>query len=229
MKISLTRTEARVLGVLLEKAATTPDQYPLSLNAVTTGCNQKSNRDPVTNIDQTENIAALDGLVRKHLIRERSDAGSRVAKYAHRLSGSLGLTYDFKDEELAVLCVLLLRGAQTVGEIRVRTGRLHAFDGLSAVEKVLDRLTAHADGTYVRRLERESGRKEARFMQLLCEEDAVSTGAGAATGIVDADAVRRDLSPRDCEPVADERLERLEQEVAELKRELRELKEQLGA
>lgn len=227
MKISLTQTEARVLGVLLEKAVTTPDQYPLSLNAVTTGCNQKSNRDPVTDIDQTETIAALDVLVGKHLIRERSDAGSRVAKYLHRLSGSLGLTYDFKEEELAILCVLLLRGPQTVGEIRVRTGRLFAFAGLGEVEQVLERLGVHCDGPYVRCLDREPGRKEARYMHLLCEDGAGLAGAAIASEVHVSASQAREHSAAELNTGT--RLAQLEHEVSQLRRELADLKEQLGA
>ena len=227
MNIELTPNEARVLGVLLEKAATTPDQYPLSLNAVMTGCNQKSNRDPVLQLDQTETVAALDGLVSKHLIRERSDAGSRVSKYAHRLTGSLGLTYDFAEDELAVLCVLMLRGPQTVGEVRVRTARLWQFHGLDEVQRVLDRLAEHKDGPYAQRLAREPGRKEARYAHLLCG----TAGFDAVLEAADDESAPVPEAQTQPEPIAGEesRITRLEADVAELKRALADLKAQLGA
>lgn len=229
MTIELTPDEARVLGVLIEKAATTPDQYPLSLNAVMVGCNQKSNRDPVTNFDQTQTVTALDGLISKHMVRERSDSGSRVAKYSHRLSGSLGLTFDFADDELAVLCVLMLRGPQTLGEIRVRTGRLWSFTSLDEVERTLDRLVEHKDGPYVRRLAREPGRKEARIAHLLCGADALPVAASFA---VTDDALTADDAVQLKPPGADNgyaaRIEQLEREVAELKQDMAELKRELG-
>ena len=127
MEINLTPVEARVLAVLIEKAETTPDNYPLSLNAVMMACNQKSNRDPVLTLTQTETIEALDGLVAKRLARDRTQSGSRVTKYGHRLANSLGLTFDFSREELAVLCVLMLRGPQSAGELRSRSLRLGDF------------------------------------------------------------------------------------------------------
>ena len=140
LDIHLTPIEARVLGVLIEKAETTPDGYPLSLNAVTTACNQKSNRDPILSLSEVETVEALDGLSGKRLAREKTQSGSRVTKYVHRLANTLGLTFDFSREELAVLCVLMLRGAQSIGEIRTRTTRLCDFGNLAAVEQTLLRL-----------------------------------------------------------------------------------------
>lgn len=176
MDIHLTPIEARVLGALIEKEATTPDYYPLSLNGVINACNQKSNRDPVMSLAETETLEALDGLVSKRLARDRTAAGSRVTKYGHRLSGTLGLTRDFSREEIAVLCVLMLRGAQTVGEIRGRSQRLCPFEDLGQVETTLSGLMTRADGPYVTRLAREPGRKEARYAHLLCGD--VDPGPG---------------------------------------------------
>lgn len=176
MDIHLTPIEARVLGALIEKEATTPDYYPLSLNGVINACNQKSNRDPVMSLGETETLEALDGLVSKRLARDRTAAGSRVTKYGHRLSGTLGLTRDFSREEIAVLCVLMLRGAQTVGEIRGRSQRLCPFEDLGQVETTLSGLMTRADGPYVTRLAREPGRKEARYAHLLCGD--VDPGPG---------------------------------------------------
>lgn len=190
MDIHLTPIEARVLGALIEKEATTPDYYPLSLNGVINACNQKSNRDPVMSLAETETLEALDGLVSKRLARDRTAAGSRVTKYGHRLSGTLGLTRDFSREEIAVLCVLMLRGAQTVGEIRGRSQRLCPFEDLGQVETTLSGLMTRADGPYVTRLAREPGRKEARYAHLLCgdvdpgpgESMASTPPAGASPG-----------------------------------------------
>lgn len=198
MDIHLTPIEARVLGALIEKEATTPDYYPLSLNGVINACNQKSNRDPVMSLGETETLEALDGLVSKRLARDRTAAGSRVTKYGHRLSGTLGLTRDFSREEIAVLCVLMLRGAQTVGEIRGRSQRLCPFENLGQVETTLSGLMTRADGPYVTRLAREPGRKEARYAHLLCGDVDPGPGesmestppAGASPGLTrDSDRI----------------------------------------
>ena len=158
MEISLSATEARVLGVLIEKERTTPDYYPMSLSAVTTASNQKSNRDPVMNLSETESLEALEGLTAKRLVWEKTPSGSRVTKYAHRLSNTLGLTYDFSPDEVGVLCVLMLRGPQTVGEVRARTTRLCEFSSLAEAEAVLERLAGREDGPYVVKLPRQPGR-----------------------------------------------------------------------
>ena len=128
MDILLDALEARVLGSLVEKDKTTPEQYPLSLNALTSACNQKSNRDPVMNVSERDIRTALDGLVEKGLVREHE--GARVARYGHRLGDGLGLRFEFTANELGVLTVLLLRGPQTPGEIRSRTGRMCDFPDL---------------------------------------------------------------------------------------------------
>lgn len=170
MDIHLTAVEARVLGSLIEKGLTTPDQYPLSLNAVANACNQKSNREPTMNLEESQIMEALDSLLRKHLIREKNTAGSRVAKYAHRLSDSLRLTFDFSANELGTLCVLMLRGPQTVGEVRSRTARLCAFASLDEVEETFKHLVERDDGPYVIQLPLQPGRKEPRYAHLLCGE-----------------------------------------------------------
>lgn len=213
MDIHLTPVEARVLGSLVEKEATTPDYYPLSLNAVITACNQKSNRHPIMQIDQTQALEALDGLMAKRLAREKSSSGSRVTKYAHRLSGTLGLTREFSRRELAALCVLMLRGAQTVGEIRARTNRLCDFENLGQVEQTLSDLMSREDGPFVTKLPRQPGRKEARYAHLLCgdavpepneEAEAAPASGGAGDRIA---ALERGL-------------EELRAELAEIKRRL---------
>jgi hypothetical protein len=186
LDIHLTPVEARVLGSLMEKEATTPDYYPLSLNAIITACNQKSNRHPVMSVDQTQALEALDGLISKRLAREKSSSGSRVTKYAHRLAGTLGLSREFSPRERAALCVLMLRGAQTAGEIRARTHRLCAFENLSEVEETLSGLMSREDGPFVTKLPRRPGRKEARYAHLLCGEvEAELSETAEAAPVVD--------------------------------------------
>jgi uncharacterized protein YceH (UPF0502 family) len=164
--LNLDAVEARVLGVLMEKEITTPDAYPLSINAATSGCNQKSNRDPVTTFTEGQVRDALERLVNRTLVREASGAGSRTRRFAHRMDSRLFGTLEFSRKERAVLCVLLLRGPQTPGEIRARTARLADFESLDAVEAVLGSLVTREDGPHVEALSREPGRREVRHRQL---------------------------------------------------------------
>lgn len=220
MDIHLTPVEARVLGSLMEKEATTPDYYPLSLNAVTAACNQKSNRDPIMSLNQTQTLEALDGLIAKRLAREKTTSGSRVTKYVHRLSGTLGLTREFSPQELAVLCVLMLRGAQTVGEIRGRTQRLCDFENLGEVEHTLSGLISAEDGPYVTKLARQPGRKEARYAHLLCGDVEIAPEEGAKA-VPPAGAPSSDARDR-------ERIAALERAMEEVRGELEEIKRRLG-
>lgn len=217
MDIELSPIEARVLSVLIEKAATTPDYYPLSLSAVVSACNQKSNREPVMSLGETQTIEALDSLIAKRLVWEKTPSGSRVTKYAHRLSNTLGLTYDFSSNELGVLCVLMLRGAQTVGEIRGRSGRLCDFSSLSEVEETLTGLMEREGGARVAKLPREPGRKESRYAHLLCGAVQIAQPVAASPG-----ASVEETS------AAGERIMALERTVADLRTELEEIKRQLG-
>ncbi len=166
MEIQLNDIEARVLGCLIEKELTTPDYYPLTLNSLTAACNQKSNRLPVMSIDDTDVARALDHLRTKHLGREVYLAGSRVPKYEHKAAEVWELT----PQEIAVLCGLLLRGPQTPGELRTRTGRMFAFHNLDEVEETLHKLKDHGQGNFVVELPRQPGHKENRFMHLLSGE-----------------------------------------------------------
>ena len=134
MKIALTLIEARVLGCLIEKEMSTPDYYPLSLNALTNACNQKSNRNPVMELDDTAVQNTLDALIKKRLVVPKSSSGSRVTKFAHRLSNPITNAMDFSAQQLAVLCELLVRGAQTAGELRTHAGRLTEFADIAQVE-----------------------------------------------------------------------------------------------
>lgn len=183
MNLRFTPLEARVLGSLIEKEITTPDQYPLSLHALLAACNQKSNREPVVSLAERELQAGVEALQRRHLVVEKSGFGSRVPKYQHRLCNTEFGTLHFDPQELAILCELLLRGPQTPGELRSRAARMAPFADAAAVEQVLERLASRADGPFVRRLAREPGRREARYADCFGaagETDAVEPAASAA-------------------------------------------------
>ena len=197
MDIVLNEIEARVLGALVEKDITTPDYYPLSLNALVNACNQKSNREPVVGYDDDTVETALQGLREKGL-SSRISGGSRVPKHEHRFTERCNLGR----REEAVLCVLMLRGPQTVGELRGRTERLYSFDDLESVENTLHRL---ADIGFVKKLPRQSGYKEQRWAQLLAGDVEVPEEAEAS-------------APPDRGPSDRERIAALEQDVADLKR-----------
>src|ERR1700738_1194638 len=154
MKIQLTPVEARVIGCLIEKQITTPDQYPLSLNALVNACNQKSNRDPVLELDERTVQHTVDDLARKHFVVEKSGFGSRVPKYQHRFCNTEYGTLKLDPQELAIVCELLLRGPQTPGELRSRAARMAAFAETSEVETALSRLADRPDGPFVVRLAR---------------------------------------------------------------------------
>ncbi|MDQ2711410.1 MAG: YceH family protein [Acidobacteriota bacterium] len=172
----LDEVEVRVLGTLIEKEATTPEYYPLSLNALVNGCNQKSNRDPVVNYDAESVEAALEGLREKKLALFITGSG-RVGKYAQRISESFNLGR----RESAVLCTLLLRGPQTLGEIKDRSERMFAFGDLSETEVVLEKLSEWEGGPLVRKLGRQPGQKEARYAHLLGREPLLETSVDAPT------------------------------------------------
>ena len=208
MNVLLNDNEVRVLGALVEKESTTPDYYPLSLNALTNACNQKSNRDPVMSLSEGEVTGALEGLRDKGLARQVSSFDSRVPKYAHQLADA----FNFDRRETAVLCVLLLRGPQTPGELRGRAERMYTFDDLPAVEAVLHRL-AERQPPLVRQLPRRPGTKESRWAHLLAGE--VETWEPPAPAVPDASS-------------EDERVKRLEIEVEELRKEVADLKQQLS-
>src|SRR5688572_22489101 len=173
----LTDAEARVLGSLVEKQLTTPEYYPLTLNALTAACNQKSNRDPVVSYDETTLLGAIDNLRDKNLVYLYYGSSSRTVKYKHMLPG----VFDLDEPATAVMAVLFLRGPQTIGELRERTGRLHEFSGLGEVQETLDAL-ARRDEPLVVKLERQPGQKEARYAHLLSGpvEAVVATATAAA-------------------------------------------------
>jgi len=165
MELLLNDIEVRVLGCLIEKGITTPDYYPLTLNSVTNACNQRSNRDPVVSYEETTVVRGLDGLQAKGLSEKIYKADSRVPKYQHVFEGKL----DLSKQEVAVMCVLMLRGPQTTGEIRGRAERMYKFGDLNEVEEVLNALMEKAEPMVVR-LPRQAGRKERRYMHLLAGE-----------------------------------------------------------
>jgi len=207
--IKLDEIEVRVLGALLEKDITTPDYYPLSLNALVNACNQKSNRDPVMALDESAVKDALDRLNEKNLAGQATSADSRVPKYAHRLQE----VFNFDRREMAVLCVLLLRGPQTPGELRGRTERMYKFDDLGMVESALHRLMDR-EPPLVMKLPRQPGTKESRYAHLLAGE-------------MEAWSKPAETQPMAAGSQDEERMTRLETEVQSLRREVADLRQQL--
>jgi uncharacterized protein len=209
MEIKLTETEVRVLGALVEKDITTPEYYPLSLNALMNACNQKTNREPVMQLDEDAVRDALEGLQQQRMAGPARGADGRVTKYEQRLQE----VFNFTRAETAVLCVLLLRGPQTPGELRGRSERLHRFETLEDVQSALQKLMQR-DPPLAKVLPRQPGTKESRYAHLLAGDVVeVEVPVQAATvGHNSGDA---------------ERISRLEEEVAELRRELSEVKDQV--
>ncbi|HKE07630.1 MAG TPA: YceH family protein [Candidatus Acidoferrum sp.] len=215
MALQLSEAEVRVLGALVEKETTTPDYYPLSLNALVNACNQKSNRDPVMTLDEDAVRQALRSLSEQALVRS-AGGDSRVAKFEHRLNE----LYNFHRHEIAVLCVLLLRGPQTPGELRNRAERMHAFEDLEAVHSALHHLMRR-EPPLAKILPRQPGTKESRYMHLLSGDAAP------------AEQVQTQHAAEMREPVGNardgERIAQLESEIVELRRELETLREQFAA
>jgi uncharacterized protein YceH (UPF0502 family) len=209
--LDLNPVETRVLGCLIEKQRTTPDTYPLTLNALRLACNQSTNRDPVVDYDELTIRAALERLARRRYVRLASGHTTRATKYRHLLDDTLQLD----NAQLSLLAVLMLRGAQTPGELRQRTERLHRFPDHDSLEEVLSQL---GERDYVRRLERRPGQKEQRYELLTDTEDDATPEPEPSPPPA--------TSPP---PPSDARLARLEQEVAQLRAELDELRSQLGA
>lgn len=208
MKMALSAQALRVIGCLLEKQVTTPDQYPLSLNGVVTACNQKSNREPVLNLSEMEVQSQLDELVKKHLVTSNNGFGQRVSKYEQRFCNSAFGNLQLKSAEVAVLTLLFLRGAQTPGELRTRSGRLHEFSDMNEVEQTLSDLMTREDGPMVVRLAREPGKRESRYMHLFGGEVTEETASVASASDND------DLAAR---------VTQLEETVAQLQAQLEQL------
>ena len=229
MKDPLTPLEARVLGCLLEKQVTTPEQYPLSLNALVSACNQRSNRDPSMSLADAEVQGIVDGLVRKSLVMEKSGFGSRVPKYQPRFCNLEFSALQFTAQELAIVCELLLRGPQTAGELRTRAARMAEFREVGEVEAALLALAARQPHALVVRLPREAGHRDARWTQLFT--GPVAAGAEAvqrtATIAASAPAMVARAQPAQESPER-ERLERLEEEVRQLRELVQDLRQRLG-
>jgi len=219
MPIELTVNEARVIGCLIEKQIATPDQYPLSLNALTNACNQKSNRDPVLSLDEHEVQSVVDWLMRRQLVLERSGFGSRVPKFQHLFCNTQYGSLQFSPQQTAIVCELLLRGPQTPGELRTHAARLAPLHDVTEVETALEDLATRADGPFVARLAREPGRRESRYMHLFSGEAPPDAGDSVESpqrsAVVGA-------------PGLGERVAALEAAVATLREELETLKAGLG-
>ena len=208
----LTDVENRVLGSLIEKEMTTPDYYPLSLNALTNACNQSSNREPVVHYDEATVAGAIESLRKRSLVRVVQQSGSRVFKYRHLVNETMGLV----SRQAAVLDVLMLRGPQTLGELKTRASRLTAFESLDDVETSLEQLIARTPSPLATALERRPGQKEVRFAHLL-------------SGVPTFDAVDAPEPAAMSGPRGGDRIAALEATVEELRREVADLRSQLEA
>ncbi|ENM5742015.1 DUF480 domain-containing protein [Vibrio metoecus] len=208
MNIQLSPLEARVIGCLIEKEVTTPDHYPLTLNSLTTACNQKSNREPVLNLSEAEVQDTVEALIARRLVSDESSFNSRTSKYQHRFCNTEFGDLKLNEQELGLVCCLLLRGAQTPGELRTRTNRLCNFSDVKETEAVLDRLANRDSGALVVKLPREPGKRESRYHHLFCGDVDMSAFASSSEN----------------ENVASSQLAELEQEVAALREEVAELR-----
>ena len=212
MDILLSPIEVRIIGALIEKESTTPEYYPLSLNALTNACNQKSNRDPVMKLDEKTVVRILEDLRFKKFVRQITTAGARVVKYKHDISG----LYGFSPQEKSILCELFLRGPQTLGELRTHIVRFCEFENLEELEDLLQKLIDAEKGPFVQKLPREIGRRENRYAHLFCGEVKV-----------DNDKLKPLLEPAAIEVQAEnKRIEALEQDMASIKDELSNLKKE---
>ncbi|WP_070966529.1 YceH family protein [Vibrio sonorensis] len=208
MSIELSAIEARIIGCLIEKEVTTPDYYPLTLNSLTSACNQKSNREPVMALSEQQIQQGVDGLISRRLVSDESGFNSRANKYQHRFCNTEFGDLKLSAQEKGIVCCLLLRGAQTPGELRTRTNRLADFTDVKEVEAVLDGMANREEGALVVKLAREPGKRESRYQHLFSGEVEVGEVVESQTGHLESD----------------DRVTRLEQEVAELKVQLAELK-----
>ena len=218
MKIILTPDEARVIGCLMEKEVTTPEHYPLSINALTNACNQKSNRDPVLNLAETTVQRIVDDLRKKNLVSDRSGYGGRVTKYKHVLCNTEFGALKFSDIERAIICELLVRGPQSAGELRTRCSRMATIADSGEVEIALRTLSAHESGPFVTRLPRAAGTRDARYAHLLCG-DVQGAPADEPDEATAAPAVPR--------PGLAERVQSLEIQVERLQQALEDVRSRL--
>ncbi|MEP6547162.1 MAG: DUF480 domain-containing protein [Gammaproteobacteria bacterium] len=207
MNIEFSLNEARVIGCLLEKEITTPDQYPLSLNALTNACNQKTNRDPVLELSEAQVQQSVDSLMKKYMVSDKSAGyGGRVTKYKHRFCNTEFGSLKFSKQELGIISVLLLRGAQTPGELRARTNRLCEFADAEQVEATLKTLMTREDGPFIARLPRAAGARESRYSHLF---------SGHVESVEEPAAAPAEESPAGT-PALSQRVSQLEEALQEL-------------
>lgn len=223
MNIVFTPNEARVIGCLIEKEITTPDQYPLSLNGLTNACNQKTNREPVLELSESEVQQSVDSLMKKYLVSDKSAGyGGRVTKYKHRFCNTEFGSLKFTKQELGIICVMLLRGPQTPGELRSRTNRLCEFADAGEVEATLRGLMTREDGPFIARLPRAPGARESRYAHLF--SGAMESAAEPAEPGAEADAAQTSSAAANAgAPTLNQRISALEQAVAELRAKIDEL------
>lgn len=214
MNIQLTPNETRVIGCLIEKSLTTPEHYPLSINALTNACNQKSNRFPVLSLSEVEVQNIVDQLNEKRLILGQSGGSSRVVKYKHRFCNTEFSDLQFDEKELGILCVLFLRGPQTPGELRSRTNRLCQFQNVAETESVLLKMSGESKG-YVVKLEREPGRRESRYAHLFSDVEITISTPQSDMPMSESNAANE----------GEHRLKQLEEQVESMQSELKELRE----
>lgn len=216
---AINQIEMRIVGCLIEKEITTPDQYPLSLNALINACNQKSNRDPVTQYSELDIQDGVDALVDRGLVTEVTSSHSRVSKYQHRFCNTEFSDLQLSPAEIAIVCLLFVRGAQTPGELRSRSGRLHSFQSRDEVESALQSLHEKTGGPFVEQLAREPGKRESRYRECFCSEHndqdiAVSMTFGAShsqhQGDQDQSLINRITDLEELVLSLSERIERLE-------------------
>ncbi|MGL5107860.1 MAG: YceH family protein [Vibrio ordalii] len=210
MNIELSPLEARIIGCLIEKEVTTPDYYPLTLNSLTTACNQKSNREPVLSLTEAEVQDAAEGLIARRLMSDESAFNSRVSKYQHRFCNTEFGDLKLSNQELGLVCCMLLRGPQTPGELRTRTNRLCSFTDVKEVETILDGLAHRGSGPLVVKLPREPGKRESRYQHLF-------------SGEVDVESLEQSFAHA-VEGGVTTRIDQLEHEVHALKNEVAELR-----
>ncbi|NRD74428.1 YceH family protein [Shewanella sp. VB17] len=218
--MNLSLHEARVIGCLLEKEITTPDQYPLSLNSLTLACNQKSSRDPVMSITELETQTAIDSLMTKRLVTDQTGFGSRVTKYKHRFCNTEFSDLQVTAAQCSLICLLLLRGSQTAGELKSRSGRLHQFNDLNEVDNALRALT-QTEPPLVHQLAKEVGRRDPRFEELISDQVK-----GGSVDMSNKNRPHRETPNKTSNEVnaLSERVSLLEQEIISLKKALQDLR-----
>jgi len=206
--ITLSAEQCRVIGVMLEKETTTPEQYPLSLNGITIGCNQKSNREPVTSFSESDVQNLIDELVEMNQLMVDNKASVRVNKYFHRFCNTEFGNLKFTPQQRAIICVLLLRGPQTPGELRTRTNRLADFTDVSEVEATLNQLLDLNGKTLVKKLAREPGKRDSRYVHLLADN--------AEHDLANSSTIEADDAPSEDQGQLTQRVAELEKQVAAL-------------